>query len=283
MQASGYFDSEKGHFYILKDSLLAQNVEREYKKSASGMARNRIIAAACTYTGGFYKVNKDTKCRSASAAACYVLGKDFSYIEWEDADFKVYAYDFRLYLPDGIEVDTKANGSFNFTLKERNANHSTNVQKTSDGAIQFGVNSPTLYLTGESGPVLGIVLKASAELAEGSYQATIERITYANKEAQTDVPENTLFINGNKFYYSDGTIKMKGYRAYFDFYDVITKIEGGSGVKMFFDSDDEEDGIKGIDQEIRTKDDIYDLSGRKISQRLQQGIYIVNGKKIIVK
>lgn len=353
-----------------------------------------------------------------------------------DADFKVYAYDFRLYLPDGIEVDTKANGSFNFTLKERNADHSTNVQKTSDGAIQFGVNSPTLYLTGESGPVLGIVLKASAELAEGSYQATIERITYANKEAQTvhpanisfnievknlvvldenstempvatngtvdvnvlrtikggnwqtivlpfamteeqvkdafgadaeladfagyeaqenvdedvvgikvkfntitsieanhpciikvsqditsfsvkgitieepeeeptvatvkrtrkqwseligtyvaqtEVPENTLFINGNKFYYSDGTIKMKGYRAYFDFYDVLTKIEEGSGVKMFFDSDDEEDGIKGIDQEVRTKDDIYDLSGRKISQRLQQGIYIVNGKKVIVK
>lgn len=110
-----------------------------------------------------------------------------------DADFKVYAYDFRLYLPDGIEVDTKANGSFNFTLKERNADHSTNVQKTSDGAIQFGVNSPTLYLTGESGPVLGIVLKASAELAEGSYQATIERITYANKEAQTVHPANISF------------------------------------------------------------------------------------------
>lgn len=87
-KASGYFDSEKGHFYILKDSLLAQNVTREYEKSASGMARNRIIAAACTYTGGFYKVNKDTKCRSASAAACYVLGKDSSYIEWEDADGK---------------------------------------------------------------------------------------------------------------------------------------------------------------------------------------------------
>lgn len=87
-KASGYFDSEKGRFYILKDSLLALNVEREYEKSASGMARNRIIAAACTCIGGFYKVNKDTKCRSASAAACYVLGKDSSYIEWEDADGK---------------------------------------------------------------------------------------------------------------------------------------------------------------------------------------------------
>lgn len=353
-----------------------------------------------------------------------------------DADFKVYAYDFRLYLPDGIEVDTKANDSYNFTLKERNEDHSTNVQMTSDGAIQFGVNSPTLYLTGNSGPVLGIILKASAGLAEGTYQASIERITYANKEAQTvhpvnitfdievrnlvvldensttmpeatngtvdvnvlrtirggnwqtivlpfamteeqvtdvfgddveladfagyetqenedeeivgikvnfntitsieanhpciikvsqdissfsvedvtieepeveptvaavkrnkrqwseligtyvaqtEVPENTLFLNSNKFYYSDGTIKMKGYRAYFDFYDLLTEIEDGAGVKMFFNIDDEETGIKGIDQGQRTKDDIYDLSGRKVAQKQQKGIYIVNGKKVVIK
>lgn len=353
-----------------------------------------------------------------------------------DVDFKVYAYDFRLYLPDGIEVDTKANGSYNFTLKERNEDHSTNVQMTSDGAIQFGVNSPTLYLTGNSGPVLGIILKASAGLAEGTYQASIERITYANKEAQTvhpvnitfdievrnlvvldensttmpeatngtvdvnvlrtirggnwqtivlpfamteeqvtdvfgddveladfagyetqenedeeivgikvnfntitsieanhpciikvsqdissfsvedvtieepeveptvaavkrnkrqwseligtyvaqtEVPENTLFLNSNKFYYSDGTIKMKGYRAYFDFYDLLTEIEDGAGVKMFFNIDDEETGIKVIDQRQRTKDDIYDLSGRKIAQKQQKGIYIVNGKKVVIK
>lgn len=351
-----------------------------------------------------------------------------------DADFKVYAYDFRLYLPDGIEVDTKTNGSYNFTLKERNADHSTNVQMTSDGAIQFGVNSPTLYLTGNSGPVLGIILKASAELAEGTYQASIKRITYANKEAQTvhpdnisfdievrnlvvldenseempvasngtvdvdvlrtirggnwqtivlpfamteeqvtnafgedveladfagytvqengdgdivgikvnfnaltsieanhpciikvsqdissfsvegvtieepeeeptvatvkrtrrqwseligtyvaqtEVPENTLFLNSNKFYYSDGTIKMKGYRAYFDFYDVLTKIEDGAGVKMSFDIDDEETGIKGIGYGQWTTGDIYDLSGRKINKMPKRGIYIVNGKKVI--
>lgn len=87
-KASGYFDPEKGHFFILKDSLLALNVEREYEKSASGLARNRMIATACTRIDSFYKVNKDTKCRSASAAACYVLGKNSSYIEWEDTDGK---------------------------------------------------------------------------------------------------------------------------------------------------------------------------------------------------
>ncbi|MBR3513558.1 MAG: hypothetical protein IKO12_03965 [Bacteroidaceae bacterium] len=110
-----------------------------------------------------------------------------------DADFNVYAYDFRLYLPDGIEVAKKDNGSYIYELKERNADHGTNVQMTSDGAVQFGVNSPELYLTGTSGPVLGITLKASAELAEGNYQASIQRITYANKEAQTVHPADITF------------------------------------------------------------------------------------------
>ena len=101
--------------------------------------------------------------------------------------------------------------------------------------------------------------------------------------AQTKVPENTLFLNSNKFYYSDGTIKMKGYRAYFDFYDVLTKIEDGAGVKMSFDIDDEETGIKGIGYGQWTTDDIYDLYGRKSAQQPQQGIYIVNGKKVVIK
>lgn len=87
-KAWGYFDPESGHFYIMKDSLLALNAESEYEKSASGLARSRMIATNCTRIDDFYIVNKDTKCRSASAAACYALGKDSSYVEWEDTEGK---------------------------------------------------------------------------------------------------------------------------------------------------------------------------------------------------
>ena len=86
--ASGYYDPIKGHFYILKDSLLALKADPEYEKSASGIARNRMLASVCTSNANYYIVSKDTKCRSASAAASYVLGKDSSYIEWEDKDGK---------------------------------------------------------------------------------------------------------------------------------------------------------------------------------------------------
>ena len=110
-----------------------------------------------------------------------------------DADFSVYAYDFRLYLPEGIEVATKSNGSYEYELKERNSDHSSNVLETTDGSIQFGVNSSNLALTGNTGEVLGITLKASETLAEGTYQASIKNITYANKEAQTVHPADITF------------------------------------------------------------------------------------------
>lgn len=114
-----------------------------------------------------------------------------------DADFKVYAYDFRLYLPDGIEVAKKDNGKYIYELAARNADHSSNVQMTTDGAVQFGVNSSSLYLTGTEGPVLSITLKADATLAEGTYQASIKKITYANYEATVHPADVTFSIEVN--------------------------------------------------------------------------------------
>ena len=106
---------------------------------------------------------------------------------------------------------------------------------------------------------------------------------YGTYHAGTVLDEFTLFLNSNKFYYSDGTVKMKGYRAYFEFLDVLTEIEEGSGVKMFFGTDDDETGISRVNIGPQTTDEIYDLSGRKIARQPQRGIYIVNGKKVVIK
>ena len=99
--------------------------------------------------------------------------------------------------------------------------------------------------------------------------------------AETILEENMLFLSGNKFYYSDGTVKMKGYRAYFDFYDVLSEYEASSGVKMLFDIDDDATGLEELNNKQSMTDNIYDLSGRKINKVSQRGIYIVNGKKVI--
>ena len=106
---------------------------------------------------------------------------------------------------------------------------------------------------------------------------------YGTYHAGTVLDEFTLFLNSNKFYYSDGTVKMKGYRAYFEFLDVLTEIEEGSGVKIFFGTDEDETGISRINNDSRTMDETYDLSGRRIARQPQRGIYIVNGKKVVIK
>ena len=101
--------------------------------------------------------------------------------------------------------------------------------------------------------------------------------------AGTIVPNFCLFLNGNKFWYSTGKTKMKAYRAYFDFKDVLSKVENANNsVSLTFEQTD------GISQPVQTmvKEGIYDLQGRKIQvdesklELLKKGVYIINGKKV---
>ena len=109
--------------------------------------------------------------------------------------------------------------------------------------------------------------------------------------AGTELEATTLFLNGNKFWYSAGNTKMKAYRAYFDFYDVLTEVEEAysSRIAMTF-SDGTTTGIRGItNDELRITNAVYDLQGRRVSEsgiqnsELRKGLYIVNGKKVVNK
>ena len=104
---------------------------------------------------------------------------------------------------------------------------------------------------------------------------------YGTYHAETVLPEFTLFLNEGKFWYSTGLTKMKAFRAYFEFLDVLTEVEN-AGVKIFVAIDDEETRIEGISTET-AQGDIYDLGGRKVAKPSQSGVYIVNGKKVMVK
>lgn len=98
--------------------------------------------------------------------------------------------------------------------------------------------------------------------------------------AETVVEEQMLFLSGGNFWYSMGNTKMKGYRAYFDFYDVLTEVEE-AGVRMFVDFGGEQTRIDGIDNGQPETDSVYDLSGRKVSSPQHNGVYIINGKKVL--
>ena len=105
--------------------------------------------------------------------------------------------------------------------------------------------------------------------------------------AGTQMGENTLFLNGNKFYYTDGTTTIKAFRAYFDLYDVLSDVENAGGaVKLNVSMDGTETAIESIQtgtQDAIGNETVYDLSGRRLPQTgtLKKGVYIVNGKKIL--
>jgi hypothetical protein len=100
--------------------------------------------------------------------------------------------------------------------------------------------------------------------------------------AKTVVPENNLFLNGNKFWYSKGLTKMKAFRGYFELADVLTSVEeAGSRIMMSFNS--ETTGIRDVNgkkEDVRCA--VYDLQGRKVLKPVK-GLYIKNGRKEVVK
>jgi len=126
--------------------------------------------------------------------------------------------------------------------------------------------------------------------------------------AQTPVPRLCLFLNDNKFWYSLGNTNMKAFRAYFDFFDLLTDIEdeyASSRIIMSFDNATgiseaslfENEKMRNGENEKRGK--MYDLQGRRVqisnffgersgkaerklqTSKLNKGIYIVNGKKVV--
>ena len=92
------------------------------------------------------------------------------------------------------------------------------------------------------------------------------------------VPEDGLFLNANKFYYSTGKTAIKGFRGWFELDAVLDK-ETDFGVKMFIDGF--ETKVEGLGMKDAAGS-VYDLSGRKIS-KAGKGVYIVNGKKVLLK
>lgn len=105
--------------------------------------------------------------------------------------------------------------------------------------------------------------------------------------ANTEVPEMTLFLSGNQFWYSTGNTKMKAFRAYFDFYDVLTDVEN-SGAKIIFVVNDEASDIVGVSASDYVDGDVFTVQGMRVGKNidmkhLPKGVYIVKGKKYTVK
>lgn len=104
---------------------------------------------------------------------------------------------------------------------------------------------------------------------------------YGNYVAGTAVPEENLFISGNKFYYSTGSTTIKAFRGYFELRDVLESYYDEAPSRVVFDFGDVT-GIQKISAQGQNDGIYYDLSGRRV-EKPSKGVFIVNGKKVIIK
>lgn len=102
-------------------------------------------------------------------------------------------------------------------------------------------------------------------------------------EAGTEIPENALFLSGNKFWYSVGKTTTKAFRGYFLFYMVLSDVvTADTRISLWFD-DDETTGISNVrGKKDNVRCEVYDLLGRRI-ENPTKGLYIRNGRKEVVK
>lgn len=84
--ASGYYNKDLKYFFISKDSLVSYDTDMIYMVNDTENARENFLNKICEEVKGYYRVIRDAKCRSASAAACYVLGYISDQTCWKDSE-----------------------------------------------------------------------------------------------------------------------------------------------------------------------------------------------------
>lgn len=98
---------------------------------------------------------------------------------------------------------------------------------------------------------------------------------------KTTIPEDGLFINSNKFWYSTGNTNVKAFRCWFELGAVLDKeTDFGARVQMVFSS--EETGVSEIVNRKSSNSKCYDLQGRRVANP-GKGVFVKDGKKVIIK
>ena len=99
---------------------------------------------------------------------------------------------------------------------------------------------------------------------------------------QTAVPEYCLFLSENIFWYSTGATMMKGFRGYFDFYDVLSEVEE-AGARILVSVDEgETTGIANANVNLNANENYFNLNGQQVTTP-KHGVFIKGGKKVVVK
>lgn len=122
------------------------------------------------------------------------------------------------------------------------------------------------------------IVPASPQVNLGTEQQP--KAFIGNYVAGTSVGKGCLYLNANKFRYSVGSTKIKAFRGYFNFCDLLSDYESNyANARVYILFEDDVTGISSIEGDQSSADDYYNLKGQKV-QHPVKGVYIVNGQKI---
>lgn len=179
----------------------------------------------------------------------------------------------------GVSVDDDKNICVNFTdeVSAIEANHPYLI-KVSDAVSEFVVENVDIDPE-EEPSVNKNKLKVGAITAYNSFVGTYV--------ANTVVPNECLFLNNNKFYYSNETTQMKGYRGYFAFYNVLPEVEEELEAKIRLVFDGWSTTINELSTSNVQKGTVYNMNGQLIGtdidiNNLPKGVYMIDGKKVAI-
>ena len=161
-------------------------------------------------------------------------------------DFDVYAYDFRIYLPEGFSIlydeDEEDYIYKMFRMGKKGGN--IDIREADDGSLQIGVSNK--LLEGDEGEAFQIEVTAGNDVANGTYKGELKKISLSDQNGdRSEVLENVAFN--------------------------ITV--GGTGINNM---------TPDMNQQLNNSV-IFNALGQRMQNAAKAGLYIVGGKKFIKK
>ena len=268
------FDASLGHIVLSKEGAIKQELADVSFKVT--VIENRIVLDEESITAPEAAAGVDVKVkRTINANEWSTICLPF---EMSEAQVKA-AFGDDVLLKDFNGYDTKEEGevivgfivNFN-TVTAIEANHPYLI-KVSSKITEFDVDGVDIdpaeddaYIEFDNGK-------------SGSKRVVFSGF-YGTYHANTEVEEEALFLNANKFYYSKGLTKMKAFRAYFVFLDVLPDMEASArSIEINIDGTT---SINNAIRELPNDGKYYNLKGQRV-EKPSKGVYILNGKKVVVK
>ncbi len=146
--------------------------------------------------------------------------------------------------------------------------------KVEDAFVQADETEATLYPQGGT---------PRKPVYYGAFHGTLKQCQAISEDEVSPI----VYLQGNKFWFSNEPFTMKAFRGYFELYDFVAS----ESSNINFVIDGEATSIEGINingKEI-ANGDVYSVNGmymgraENVMNTLPRGMYIINNKKVVVK